>query len=87
LRFGKCEEGKMAQVYFRCLSPSGELVNHSVAVVNDLPELREYAARLVRTLISRPDLEDWRQWALHVSDDLGQDLLRLPFSAFLGRPH
>ncbi len=77
----------MAQVFFHCLSPRGELVNHSVAEVNDLPELREYATRLVHTLISAPNLEDWRHWALHVSDELGQDLLTLPFSAFLGKPH
>ncbi|HWP27673.1 MAG TPA: hypothetical protein VNL39_15185 [Xanthobacteraceae bacterium] len=77
----------MAQVFFHCVSPRGELVNQSMAEVADLPEVREYAARLVQTLVSMPNLEDWRHWALYVSDELGQDLFTLPFAALLGKPH
>ena len=34
---------------------------------------------VVRSLIAAPALEDWRDWTLHVSDDLGDEGLALPF--------
>jgi hypothetical protein len=31
--------------------------------------------------------EDWRDWSVHVSDDLGDELVRVPFSSVLGKLH
>jgi hypothetical protein len=33
------------------------------------------------------DPEDWRDWTLHVSDDLDQEIFALSFSSVLGKPH
>ena len=44
------------------------------AVVDDLTEVM-------------PGPEDWRNWALHASDELGQEILVMPFSSVLGWPH
>jgi hypothetical protein len=55
--------------------------------VGDLTEAREYAARIVRSLITAPSLEDWRDWALHVCDDLGDEIFVVPFATVLGKPN
>lgn len=77
----------MGQVFFHCSNAQGVVLDRSGAVVDDLPELREYATRVIRTLTATPSLEDWRNWILHVSDDLGEDIFELPFASMLGRPH
>jgi hypothetical protein len=41
----------------------------------------------VRLLIATASLEDWRDWALHVSDDAGDVIFVLPFAFVLGKPH
>jgi Domain of unknown function (DUF6894) len=77
----------MAQVYFHCSSSNEVLLNCRGADVAGLTEAREQAAMLVRALIAEPGPEDWRDWMLHASDDLGESLFSLPFSAFMGQPH
>ena len=77
----------MAQVILYYATPQGVLVNRSAAEVNDLPEPREYIAACIQRLISVPSLEDWRNWILYVSDELGEELFAMPFSLFLGKPH
>jgi hypothetical protein len=42
---------------------------------------------VVRSLITAPGPEDWRNWIMHVSDDLGDEVLKLPFSSFVGDPN
>jgi hypothetical protein len=54
---------------------------------DDLADMREQAAMAVRTLLASPGPEDWRSWVLHVSDDLGEEILTLPFSSVIGRLH
>ncbi len=44
-------------------------------------------ARVVRSLIMTPGPHDWRGWVLHVSDDLGDEILSVPFASVLGKPH
>jgi hypothetical protein len=73
-------------VHFHFATPRG-IVLSQMAEVNDLPELREYAQRFIRKLISAPTLEDWRNWVLHVSDDMNKELFAMPFASLLGKPH
>jgi hypothetical protein len=75
----------MAQVYFHCANERGVLVEECGADVDDLTEARELAAGIVETLIAAPTLEDWRGWVMHVRDDLGDELIAMPFSSLLGR--
>jgi hypothetical protein len=49
--------------------------------------VRAHAARVVQSLIMLQDPEDWRDWTLHVSDDLDDEIFALPFSSLLGKPH
>jgi hypothetical protein len=55
--------------------------------VSDLIEACEAAASRVRSLIASTSLEDWRHWALHVSDEVGDEIFVLPFAFVLGKPH
>jgi hypothetical protein len=77
----------MAQAYFHCLSTRGAMLDQCEADLDDLTEAHEYATAIVQSLIAMPCLEDWRNWALHVSDELGQEILVMPFSSILGWPH
>jgi hypothetical protein len=77
----------MTEVYFHCSDAKGALVDERAAVVTDLAEVRAYAELVVRSLIMRPTPEDWRGWVLHVSDDLGDEILALSFASVLGKPH
>ncbi len=77
----------MAQVYFHCSSEQRVLMDRCATEVDDLTEAREYAARVIQSLVTAPSLEDWREWALHVSDDLGDEMFVLPFAAALGKPN
>ena len=78
----------MTQVYFHCSSNTNEvLVDSCGAVVDDLAEARDHAARVVRSLTMSSGLEDWRGWVLHVNDDLGDELFVVPFISVLGKPH
>jgi hypothetical protein len=79
----------MAQVYFRCSNPEGVLLDQrgAAAAVRDLVEAREHAAFVVQSLIKIPNLQDWRGWSLHVSDDLGEEIFVVPFASLLGKLH
>jgi hypothetical protein len=77
----------MAQVYFHCSNTHGALLDRRGAAVDDLAAAREHAALVMRSMISAPSMEDWRGWVLHVSDDLGDEILVLPFASMLGKPH
>lgn len=77
----------MAQVYIHCSSDRRVLMDACAAEVEDLSDARDYAARVVSSLITTPNLEDWRSWALHISDDLGEEIFVVPFAAVLGKPN
>ncbi len=77
----------MTQVYFDCSSDRRVLRDRWRAEVCDLDEAREFAARAVHSLIAAPNLEDWRNWALRASDDLGNEIFIMPFAAALGKPN
>ena len=77
----------MAQVYFNYSNTEEMLIDRRGAAIGDLDEAREQAALLVRSMIMTPNLEDWRGWVLHVSDDLGEEIFAVPFASLLGKPH
>ena len=77
----------MSQLYFHCSNTKEVLVDRCGAPVDDLAEARDHAACVVRSLIKTRSLEDWRDWVLHVNDDLGDELFVVPFAFVLGKPH
>jgi uncharacterized protein DUF6894 len=77
----------MTQLYFHCSNTKKVFVDYRGAIVDDLAEARDYAARVVQSVTSQRSAEDWRDWVLHVSDDQGDELFILPFTFVLGKPH
>ena len=77
----------MAQVYFHCTNTDGIWMDRCGAAVTDLAEARDHAALMVRALIMTPGAEDWRDWVLHVRDELGEEIFDLPFANLLGKPN
>jgi hypothetical protein len=77
----------MAQVYFHCTSTRGVQLDRRGANADDLIEAHQHATRMVQSLITTPNAEDWRKWVLHVSDEQGDEIFVMPFSLMLGKPH
>jgi hypothetical protein len=77
----------MADVYFHYSNGRDVLIDRIGTVVEGVSEAREHAVRRARSLIMTPGPEDWRRWVLHITDDDGEELLELPFSTLLGKPH
>ena len=77
----------MAKVYFHYSNARGLLIDRCGTSVSDLIEACEKATSMVRSLIAAASLEDWRDWALHVSDEAGDEIFVLPFAFVLGKPH
>jgi hypothetical protein len=77
----------MAQVYFHCSNTIGISVDRCGSAVADLAEARDHATLVVRALIMKLVLEDWRGWVLHVSDDDGEEIFSVPFAYMVGKPH
>jgi Domain of unknown function (DUF6894) len=77
----------MAHVYFHCSSTEHVLLDYAEAQVADMTEAREQAALMVRAFLAAPGPEDWRDWMLHASDDLGDEMFSLPFKSVLGPLH
>jgi hypothetical protein len=80
-------EADMGQVYFHCSHTQGVVIDQHGMCVDDLIGAREEASRIIRMLIARPSMEDWRGWVLHVSDEDGDEMFVLPFASVLGNPH
>ena len=77
----------MARVYFHYSNSEGVCVDQRGTAVGNLAELCDHAARVVQSLITTQGPEDWRDWTLHVSDDLNDEIFVLPFSSMLGKLH
>jgi hypothetical protein len=77
----------MVQVFFHCSSTDGLLIDRHGAAVSNLTEARDHATQIMRSMIMAPGSEDWRDWVLHISDDDGEEILELPFTSMLGKPH
>ncbi len=77
----------MAQVFFHCSNAEGVWIDRRGAAVGNLVEAHEQAAIVVRSLLMAQSTEDWRDWVLHVSDDLGEEIFAVPFVSMLGKPN
>ncbi len=77
----------MAHVYFNCCNDRTVLLDQRGTDVDDLIEASAYAARTVQSLLVTASDEDWREWILHVSDELGTEVLEMPFSFIIGKSH
>jgi len=77
----------MARVYFHYSNSEGVCVDQRGTAVGNFSELRDRATRAVLSLIAKQGPEDWREWTLHVSDDLNDEILVVPFSSMLGQLH
>jgi uncharacterized protein DUF6894 len=86
-RFIDGRRRNMTQLYFHCSNTRNVFVDRRGAVVNDLVEALDHATRVVQSLTRTGNLEDWRDWVLHASDDLGDELFVIPFTSVLGEPH
>jgi hypothetical protein len=76
----------MSAVYFHCSDDTHVLLDRQGVAMN-LAEARVHAECLVRSYVAHPNAEDWRNWVLHVTDDLGDEIFELPFAAVLGQLH
>ena len=72
----------MTEVYFHCSDAEHFIVDRRGSAM-DLSEARAHAERLVRSLV----MTSGRDWIMHVTDDLGEELFALSFSSILGRAH
>lgn len=77
----------MAHVYFHCSNTRGVLMDRRGASVASLTEACEAATCMMRLLVATTSLEDWRDWAVHVSDEAGDEIVILSFASILGKPH
>lgn len=50
----------MTQVHFHCFNTEKVFVDHRGALVDDLVEARDHAARVVQSVTSERSLDDWR---------------------------
>ncbi len=80
-------EAEVAQVFFHCSHTEGVLIDRRGTTVADLIEAREQAETVVRSLLKAPSLEDWRDWVLHASDAVGEEIFVLRFASLIGKPH
>jgi len=77
----------MTQLFFHCSNSQRALIDRSGLAVGNMADARDQAARIMRTLIMAESPEDWRDWVLHVSDDLGDEVFVVPFTSVLGQLH
>jgi hypothetical protein len=76
----------VTEVYFHCTDAENFIIDRRGAAMN-FTEAREHAERLVRSFLVSHNAEDWRAWALYVTDDLGEEVFILPFACVLGKLH
>jgi hypothetical protein len=77
----------MREIYFHWSDANHDLIDTRGAAVNDFSDARAHTDRLVRSLIAAPNMEDWRDWVLRVTDEYGDELFAVPFASALGKPH
>jgi hypothetical protein len=75
----------MARLNFHWSNARGALIDPFRADMSDLVEARDHAEQVVQSLIASSSLQDRRNWVLHVSDQVGDEIFVLPFA--FGRPH
>jgi len=75
----------MAQVYFHCSNADEILIDRRGAAVLNLAEARDHAACVMQTLVQVESDEDWREWIIHIADELGDEILAISFTSVLGK--
>ena len=75
----------MTEVYFHCSDANHELIDRRGATVHDFSEVRARAEGLVRSMLMKPNSEDWRGWELRVTDESGVEIFAIPFAAIVGK--
>ena len=77
----------MQDLYFHCSDATHDLIDRQGVVVRNLTEAFAHADSLVRSMLMKPNAEDWRSWQLRVTDELGGEIFAVPFASVLGKPH
>jgi hypothetical protein len=77
----------MREIFFHWSDANHDLIDNRGAAVDGFADARAHADRLVRSLVMAPGMEDWRDWVLRVTDELGDVILVIPFASLLGKPH
>jgi hypothetical protein len=77
----------MATLYFHCAGTEEVFLDRSGSEVEDIFDARARAFQIISAIVTSAGPEDWREWNVHVRNDEGEELLLVPFSAVLGRPH
>ena len=77
----------MATLYFHCVGTQEVLVDRRGSEMEDACDVRARAFQIIQAIVTSPGPEDWRDWSVHVRDDEGEELLLVPFSSVLGKPH
>jgi hypothetical protein len=81
------QEGEMATLYFHCVGKQEALIDRSGSEVDDLYDARARAFQVIQSFVKSEGPQDWREWTVHISDHEGEELLLVPFTWVLGRPH
>ena len=77
----------MPEVYFHWSNADHVLIDSRGGAMNDFSEACAHADRLVRSLVMTPNTEDWRDWALCVTDEFGDEIFVVRFASALGKLH
>lgn len=77
----------MTDVYFHCTDDGFALGFTRGVAIDGLCEAFEHADRIVRSYVTTVSAEDWRNWVLHATDELGGELFTVPFASVIGKLH
>jgi hypothetical protein len=77
----------MTNVYFHCSDHEHMLAARSGVAIDNLVEACQHAERIVRSYVMTANAEDWRNWVLHATDELGNEIFAVPFASVVGKLH
>ncbi|MGH8262007.1 MAG: DUF6894 family protein [Steroidobacteraceae bacterium] len=77
----------MATMFFHCAGTREVLVDRRGSEMADMFDARARAFQIIQAIVTSAGPEDWRDWSVYVSDDEGEEVLLVPFSTVLGKPH
>ena len=77
----------MTDVYFHCTDDGRVLSTTRGVAIDRLAEALDHADRIVRSYVMTASTEDWRNWVLYATDELGGELFTVPFASVLGKLH
>jgi hypothetical protein len=77
----------MTTLYFHCAGTEEVLLDRRGSEIEDIFDARARAFQIINAIITSAGPEDWRDWSVHVRNGEGEELLLVPFSSVLGKPH